>query len=155
MSGGREVSVTFHVDYILMFPSHKTLATMDIITSPHHCVVGYALNAKKLRKSSHDCSIGTRPVGDESGNTSTAICTGHEWRGGGLADILEQKCFDETHSIRSIIPPIHFVAFDHEIPLTELPKFDVIIPGTSCCSGFCSNETAGSQTYNLVVKYVR
>jgi len=80
------------------------------------CRVGYALNAKKLRK------------GDDSGKdaTSKVVSAGHStpsssgaaegaastkiWRGGGLADIISDGVE---------IDGVQFIPWDYEIPVHE------------------------------------
>jgi hypothetical protein len=81
------------------------------------CIVGYALNAKKLRKSSPEL-----PKGSPSSLNHKACAANltHEWRGGGLADILVSapcSCDDEHGRVK-------FVAWDHE---SNQPYCDVII----------------------------
>jgi hypothetical protein len=73
------------------------------------CVVGYALNAKKLRKSSKDAT-------DPDSIAQPII---KPWRGGGLADILENNidCADG----------VKFVQWDADVSAESQPIFDVII----------------------------
>jgi hypothetical protein len=96
-------------------------------------VVGYALNAKKLRKSSHDHSIpadgtkGTASASDHPAATngkSNGNCVVHDWSGGGLADILDStssSCSDNG------VPLVHFVQLDHEVPIPKQPHCSVLI----------------------------
>ncbi len=81
------------------------------------CRVGYALNAKKMRKSSVDTTTTT------SSNLNIALpspksVTTTEWRGGGFADILEKNTDIDT---------IQFGLWDPDVPLSLQPEFDVII----------------------------
>jgi hypothetical protein len=69
------------------FNKDKKLAT----TASPSCLVGYALNAKKLRKS-------------DNNNHAKKI-----WSGGGLADILTEEIEDG----------VAFKSFDFDLPLEE------------------------------------
>lgn len=94
--------------------------------SSKSCVVGYALNAKKLRKSSHDfptTSSGTTepPNSNDSGKR---VKSEHYWTGGGLADILESN---DTICGTPGSDAVTFVQLDHETPLASQPHCDVII----------------------------
>lgn len=117
------------------------------MSSPHSqlnsgvCVVGYALNAKKLRKSSHDRSLVSdcSPISGHAktfaSNSETApkrklsdveACyIEHEWKGGGLADILESN--SSSSPAGKDRSAVLFVQLDHEIPLENQPKCHVII----------------------------
>lgn len=78
------------------------------------CRVGYALNAKKMRKSSLD----TNTAINSNSTASLKSGTTSEWRGGGFADILEKN---------TDIDVIQFGLWDPDVPLTLQPEFDVII----------------------------
>lgn len=77
------------------------------------CRVGYALNPKKLRKSSVDKTLASsNPLPDSPVKKVVG-----EWRGGGLSDILDNLENDT----------VHFSIWDHEVPDHLQPEFDVII----------------------------
>lgn len=80
------------------------------------CKVGYALNKKKLRKSSFDKK--DRVKANDTAVACAPIKSPAEWRGGGLADILDNS--DDTGNIE-------FVEWNPEVPLNDQPHFDVII----------------------------
>lgn len=107
------------------------------------CVVGYALNAKKLRKSSHDRSLRS-DCSPSRGNDkldkhtmcaettvirklsdAAACCMEHEWKGGGLADILDSNSLSSPQGKDRA--SVHFVQLDHDVPLASQPKCHVII----------------------------
>jgi hypothetical protein len=73
---------------------------------PKLCLVGYALNAKKLRKSEGSSAPGVK----------------REWAGGGLADILQYSEVSGDDSVS-----ISFAAWNPDIPPQNQPKFQVII----------------------------
>jgi hypothetical protein len=79
------------------------------------CRVGYALNAKKMRKSSIDS---TAAANSNYVPTPSKCVTTTEWRGGGFADILEKNTDTDT---------IQFGLWDPDVPLALQPDFDVII----------------------------
>ena len=88
------------------------------------CIVGYALNAKKLRKSSHDC-VTTLNDGGGPSIISTPDKRGeHYWKGGGLSDILESS---QVVVSKLSCEPVTFVQLDYELPLASQPHCDVII----------------------------
>lgn len=89
------------------------------------CTVGYALNPKKLRKSSHDrTNVDER---ESSGNSQSIPIQKREveWKGGGLADILETGSCYSSRSDDDVI--VNFVALDYEVPIEQQPHCDVII----------------------------
>jgi inositol-1,3,4-trisphosphate 5/6-kinase/inositol-tetrakisphosphate 1-kinase len=101
------------------------------------CIVGYALNPKKLRRSGVSTEI--QPFNSSNNNNiSTNIDTIIEstnnedinqiidiikqkpiWKGGGLADILGDG--------KSIIDGVQFIPWDPEVPVHLQPKFQVLI----------------------------
>ena len=92
------------------------------------CIVGYALNAKKLRKSSHDKSS----VLDRSQSEERKIshcCPDYEWKGGGLADILDSssESFPKCNSGGRDEPLVQFVAWEHDQPTENQAVCDVLI----------------------------
>ena len=94
------------------------------------CIVGYALNKKKLRKGGaieetanednkelniiNETSLVTCYEDDKQKSDANATT---KWKGGGLADILNDKADKK----------IKFVAVDFEKPLEEQPNFHIII----------------------------
>ncbi len=85
----------------------------EVGSSPREevCRVGYALNAKKLRKSGDgdgdSCAVSTSGV--------DAKCKGHEtfhrvWRGGGLSDIINEM--DEHGD--PVVDGVMFIAWEWE-----------------------------------------
>lgn len=78
------------------------------------CLVGYALNPKKLRRSDSSTS---RNEGSEKSRDPNS-----NWRGGGLADILVTKA-----DISPDFGSIHFQSWEPEVPLTSQPQYHVII----------------------------
>lgn len=88
----------------------SSLCKMD---SSRACRVGYALNPKKLRKSSMDNTLAaSNPLPDSPSKKVIG-----EWRGGGLSDILDNIENDT----------VQFSIWDHEVPMHLQPDFDVII----------------------------
>ena len=88
------------------------------------CVVGYALNPKKLRKSAKKTSDAAESTSIEASSSSTPYTsqdTNFKWRGGGLSDILAAPIVDTE------LYPVRFVPWDYEKPLDEQPKFNVLI----------------------------
>lgn len=80
---------------------------LKIMLSPDRvCRVGYALNPKKLRKSSF--SKDTKISSDK-------------WKGGGLADILV------TSSDSNFVDAVLFLPWEWEVNLVDQPVFDVIL----------------------------
>ena len=90
------------------------------------CVVGYALNAKKLRKSSHDGTTNSGKGGEphKTESVENRKPSEYNWKGGGLSDILESSL---SLSGNLVSDSVTFVQLDYEIPLTAQPKCDVII----------------------------
>lgn len=90
------------------------------------CVVGYALNAKKLRKSSHDFPTTSGGTGEppDSNDSVKRRKSEHCWKGGGLSDILESN---DTICGPPGLDAVTFVQLDHETPLKSQPLCDVII----------------------------
>ena len=85
---------------------------IDQMDSSRVCRVGYALNPKKLRKSSMDNTLAANNSLPDS-----PVKVASEWRGGGLSDILDNIDNDT----------VQFRIWDHEVPLELQPEFDVII----------------------------
>lgn len=90
------------------------------------CIVGYALNAKKLRKSSHGgmentCESGEPVKFELLGKRKSSE---YNWKGGGLSDILESSLPLPGNVISDSVA---FVQLDYEVPLASQPKCDVII----------------------------
>lgn len=82
-------------------------------------IVGYALNAKKLRKSSH----GTIFHLQTSRETGSSV---GKWQGGGLADILEND--NKALSVQGNgYPVVKFVQWNSQLLASEHPHYDVII----------------------------
>lgn len=79
------------------------------------CRVGYALNAKKLRRAASVATAGEQPAPQQQQSSRL----GSPWRGGGLADILELE--------PSAGELVQFIPWDHETPLECQPEFHVII----------------------------
>lgn len=90
------------------------------------CVVGYALNAKKLRKSSHDGMTTSCGGGEplKSASPEKRKSCQYNWKGGGLSDILESSL---PVSGNLVTDNVKFVQLDYEVPLAAQPKCDVII----------------------------
>ena len=91
-------------------------------------IVGYALNAKKLRKSHINTNIIVKRSSSENSvykdlNSSEIISLQH-WQGGGLADILENAAIYSTDGDN---PSIKFIPWSPSLPLTQQPHFDVLI----------------------------
>ena len=103
---------------------------------PRACIVGYALNPKKLRKSNSEIGDLTPPTtscrkqlpckNDKDSPSLVPLGTDVSvqsqlqliWRGGGLADIVSGGLTCEG---------VQFVQWYPEIPANEQPHFDVII----------------------------
>ena len=92
------------------------------------CIVGYALNKKKLRKSGAAVSDATdndinKGVDRDSTQTNSHLSSPQsqhqhlQWRGGGLADLLSDK-YDTR---------VRFQPIDFDMPMEEQPFFHVII----------------------------
>ena len=91
-------------------------------------VVGYALNAKKLRKSSHSTStyngneinfaIQQQLLSDDSKQVSSTIF----WQGGGLLDILQNSAISEGEKTE-----IEFIQWNPLVQPSKQPHFDVLI----------------------------
>ena len=81
-----------------------------------HVVVGYALNAKKMRKSQ---GTNFRP------QTSKGVGCSSVWQGGGLADILENDngIFSDCNGY----PVVKFIQWNSLLSAAEHPHYDVII----------------------------
>ena len=77
-------------------------------TSQPPCLVGYALNSKKLRPSEgkHDFVVAARPPAAN-------------WCGGGLADILDANS-DGSGGVK-------FQLWDPAVPVAQQPKFHIIV----------------------------
>jgi len=90
------------------------------------CVVGYALNAKKLRKSSHDGTTSSGKGGEphKFESVENRKPSEYNWKGGGLSDILESSLSLSGNLVSDCVT---FVQLDYEIPLAAQPKCDVII----------------------------
>ena len=73
------------------------MTDLTAIFSPFRCQVGYALNAKKMRKS--------------GGSTVSAVKQQH-WQGGGLADIL-------VGSDAGILDGVEFSPWDSELSVSQ------------------------------------
>ncbi|RYG96151.1 hypothetical protein EON65_54850 [archaeon] len=82
------------------------------------CRVGYALNAKKLRRAA---SVTDEDKTKEKDSKNT-LKSSQTWRGGGLADILELEP-DST----SPDELVQFIPYDFDSPVHEMPHFHVII----------------------------
>lgn len=82
------------------------------------CLVGYALNPKKMRKSSKE--LIHRQAVDGSSSSSQGKKTEVEWCGGGLADILENNA-------DPVIDGVQFFPWDQDIPPLQQPYFDILI----------------------------
>lgn len=85
-----------------------------MMTRPGVCLVGYALNKKKMRRSDAPTSS---PSSSSVAPSFSWEDRANSWRGGGLADLL----YDTTDK------SVCFQAFDFESDLDQLPEFDVII----------------------------
>ena len=94
------------------------------------CKVAFALNSKKLRKSSFSepssstpavCASESPQSPKRSGNSSSGNDKGGEWRGGGLADILSDE----------VTEGVQFFAFDassaSSSSIQEQPVYDIIV----------------------------
>jgi hypothetical protein len=88
------------------------------------CIVGYALNKKKLRKSGtaavqpSSLSPNTREQNvQQQKEPHTDSSFSSVWKGGGLADLLNDK-MDTS---------VRFVPVDFEKPLEQQPAFHVIL----------------------------
>jgi hypothetical protein len=99
------------------------------------CIVGYALNAKKLRKSSRDLSYAARNPKLAIAQMESAKNEGKrkadklEWSGGGLSDILMDNDEDIPSSSNNGLSnqAVKFVQWDPEVPPTLQPAFHIII----------------------------
>lgn len=92
------------------------------------CVVGYALNAKKLRKSD-------RPILSQNKKNI--------WSGGGLSDILTDE----------IEEGVSFKAFDFELPLEQQPHYHAIIHKIT--EDIRSNDPESRRKVNRLQNYLR
>jgi hypothetical protein len=89
------------------------------------CIVGYALNAKKLRKSGvaagHFDSVSTTKDShtttehDKSTGRNKTVNKNEVWRGGGLADIL----FQHDRNGQPVVDGVKFCAWDFDKQATE------------------------------------
>lgn len=88
-------------------------------------IVGYALNAKKLRKSSHILSRSNENLhithGTHSPERDKECKQAPQWQGGGLSDILKSE--DES----DLCPDIKFIQWNPNLPADQQPLFDVLI----------------------------
>jgi len=93
-------------------------------------IVGYALNAKKMRKSHNSTNIVVKRSSSENSVCkdliSSEFSTLMHWQGGGLADILENASIystaDDGESTK-----IKFIPWNSSLPLIQQPHFDVLI----------------------------
>lgn len=92
-------------------------------------IVGYALNAKKLRKGHNSTNIIVKRSSSENSVykdlSSSEINSLQHWQGGGLADILENAAIYSTGDGDN--PNIKFIPWNPFLPLNQQPHFDVLI----------------------------
>jgi len=107
-------------------------------------IVGYALNAKKLRKS-HNSSSNIIVKRSSSENSvykdlnSSEISNLKNWQGGGLADILENASIYSTTDDGENMK-IKFIPWNPSLPLIQQPHFDVLIHKLTEDIGACEEE---------------
>jgi len=124
----------------------------DPVTQGSKCVVGYALNAKKLRKSSHDGMTTSGKGGEpqESESVEKRRPNEYSWKGGGLSDILESS----LPLVVNLAPDsVSFVQLDYEVPLRAQPKCDVIIHKLT--EDIDNNSKESVAKINLIEAYLK
>eukprot|EP01031_Cornospumella_fuschlensis_P047769 gene47769-58520_t len=92
---------------------------LDLAKKMEVCRVGYALNAKKLRRAA---SVTDEGSSKEKNSQTTSKSSQNTWRGGGLADILELE--PDSASPDELV---QFIPYDFDTPVHEIPHFHVII----------------------------